>query len=34
MNVLINPYNFNINEVFFLEKKENTIMKGIFMKLI
>jgi len=34
MNLLIQPYNFSISNIFFLDMKENTIMNGNFIKFI
>jgi len=34
MNLLISPYEFSPSNIFFLDKKENTIMKGSFIKFI
>lgn len=34
MNILITPDKFSLNEVFFLETKENTVMNGTFIKII
>jgi len=34
MNILITPDKFSLNEVFFLETKENTVMSGTFIKII
>jgi hypothetical protein len=34
MNILITLERFSINEVFFLETKENTVMNGTFIKII
>lgn len=34
MNLLISPNEFSASNVFFLDKKENTIMKGNFIKFI
>uniref|UniRef100_A0A6C0JZI4 Uncharacterized protein n=1 Tax=viral metagenome TaxID=1070528 RepID=A0A6C0JZI4_9ZZZZ len=34
MNIVINPYQFNNKNIFFLEKKKNNIIDGCFSKVI
>jgi hypothetical protein len=34
MNIVVPAFNFNVNNLFFIDKKKNTVIDGLFSKLI